>query len=140
MAVTVHGYIDGASRGNPGESGIGIILKDERGGLLHAEGGYLGHGTNNGAEYAAFLRCLKKAKEFRCQKLVVHSDSELLVKQFNGVYKVKNQRLKREMQRIKKLMKSVPFGVELNYIPREKNLDADRIANAAIDHRLKIKI
>ena len=138
--MMIHGYIDGASRGNPGESGIGILLKDERGGILHAEGGYLGHGTNNNAEYAAFLKCLKKAKEFRCQKLVVHSDSELLVKQFNGEYKVKSADLKREMRRIRNVLESLPFGVELQHIPREKNVDADRIANAAIDHRLKIKI
>jgi ribonuclease HI len=138
--MMIHGYIDGASRGNPGESGIGFLLKDERGGVLHAEGGYLGQGTNNTAEYAAFLKCLKKAKEFHCQKLVVHSDSELLVKQFNGQYKVKSPDLKREMQRIRKIVQSVPFGVELQYIPREKNHDADRIANVAIDHRLKTKI
>jgi ribonuclease HI len=138
--MMIHGYIDGASRGNPGESGIGFLLKDERGGVLHAEGGYLGHGTNNTAEYVAFFKCLKKAKEFTCQKLVVHSDSELLVRQFNGEYKVKSADLKREMRRIRKVLPSLPFGVELQYIPREKNHDADRIANAAIDHRLKIKI
>ena len=138
--MIIHGYIDGASRGNPGESGIGFLLKDERGGILHAEGGYLGHGTNNTAEYAAFLKCLKKAKEFRCQRLVVHSDSELLVRQFNGEYKVKSADLKREMRRIKNVLRSLSFGVELQYIPREKNPDADRIANAAIDNRLKIKI
>ena len=76
--MILHGYIDGASRGNPGERGIAVILKNDRGSILHAEGGYLGQDTNNGAEYVAFLRCLKKAKEFRCQKLIVHSDSELL--------------------------------------------------------------
>lgn len=138
--MMIHGYIDGASRGNPGESGIGFILRDERGGILHAEGAYLGYGTNNGAEYSAFLSCLKKAKQFKCQKVIVHSDSELLVKQFNGEYKIKSPDLKREMQRILKFVKSVPFIVELRYIPREKNLDADRIANAAIDHRVKPKI
>ena len=138
--MMIHGYIDGASRGNPGECGIGILLKDERGGILHAEGGYLGHGTNNSAEYAALLKCLKKAKEFRCQKLVVHSDSELLVRQFNGEYKVKSADLKREMRRIRNVLESLPFEVELQHIPREKNADADRIANAAIDNRLKIKI
>jgi ribonuclease HI len=138
--MMIHGYIDGASRGNPGESGIGFLLKDERGGILHAEGGYMGRGTNNTAEYAAFLKCLKMAREFHCQKLVVHSDSELLVKQFNGEYKVKSPDLKREMKRIKKVLRSVPFSVELQYVPREKNRDADRIANAAIDHRLKTKI
>jgi ribonuclease HI len=138
--MMIQGYIDGASRGNPGESGMGFLLKDERGRVLHAEGGYLGQRTNNAAEYAAFLKCLKKAKEFKCHRLVVHSDSELLVKQFNGEYKVKSPDLKREMQRIKKTLQSVPFKVELQYIPRDKNLDADRIANAAIDHRLKTKI
>jgi ribonuclease HI len=138
--MTIQGYIDGASRGNPGERGIGFLLRDERGGILHAEGGYLGHGTNNTAEYAALLRCLKKAREFHCQKLVIHSDSELLVRQYNGEYKVKNTDLKREMQRVRRVVQSVPFAVELQYIPREKNLDADRIANAAIDHHLKTKI
>ncbi len=138
--MILHGYIDGASRGNPGESGIGIVLKDEHGRILHAEGGYLGPGTNNGAEYSAFFGCLKKAKDFKCQKVVVHSDSELLVRQFNGEYKVKNPDLKRQMQKILRFMKTLRFAVELHYIPREKNLDADRVANAAIDHRLKIRI
>jgi ribonuclease HI len=138
--MTIQGYIDGASRGNPGESGMGFLLKDEQGGVLHAEGGYLGQSTNNAAEYAAFLKCLKKAKEFRCSRLVVHSDSELLVRQFNGEYKVKSADLKREMSRIKRTLQSVPFKVELQYIPRDKNVDADRIANAAIDHRLKTRI
>jgi ribonuclease HI len=138
--MMIQGYIDGASRGNPGESGIGFLLRDERGRVLHAEGGYLGQGTNNIAEYAAFLKCLKKAREFHCRKLVIHSDSELLVRQFNGEYKVKNPDLKRRMQQVRRVVESAPFTVELLYIPREKNLDADRIANAAIDHRLKTKI
>ena len=138
--MILHAYVDGASRGNPGESGVGIVLKDERGGLLHAEGKFLGNGTNNRAEYAAFLRCLSRAKAFRCQKLVVHSDSELLVRQFNGEYKIKSLDLKKEMTRVRKVIKSLPFPVEVRYIPREKNLDADRIANAAIDHQLRYKI
>jgi ribonuclease HI len=138
--MTIHAYIDGASRGNPGESGLGIVLRDERGGLLHAAGGYLGQKTNNAAEYAALLSCLKKAREFRCQKVVVHSDSELIVRQFNGKYRVKNPSLKREMTRITKLLKTVPFKVEVQYLPRETNREADRLANAAIDHRLKMKI
>jgi ribonuclease HI len=138
--MILHAYIDGASRGNPGESGVGIVLKDERGNLLYAEGHFLGKGTNNAAEYAAFLRCLKRAKTFRCQKLVVHCDSELLVRQFNGEYKIKSPDLKKEMAKARKIMKSLTYPIEVRYIPREKNVEADRLANTAIDHQIKHKI
>lgn len=138
--MTLHGYIDGASRGNPGQSGSGIVLKDEGGGILFAEGTYLGEGTNNIAEYAAFLRCLKRAKRFRCHKMIVHSDSELLVRQFNGEYRVKNPNLKKSLKQIKTLIASLPFLVEVRHISSDKNRDADRVANAAIDHRLKFRI
>lgn len=138
--MILHGYIDGASRGNPGHSASGIVLKDERGGILYAEGTYLGEGTNNSAEYAALLRCLKRAKKFRCHKMIVHSDSELLVRQFHGEYQVKNPNLRKSLKQIKTLIASLPFPVELRHISSEKNRDADRVANAAIDHRLKFRI
>jgi len=138
--VILHAYIDGASRGNPGESGYGIVLKDERGRILHAEGGYIGVSTNNSAEYAALHRCLKRARSFRCSKVVVHSDSELLVRQFSGGYKVRSSKLRRRLRQIRRLVDSLPFTVEVTYISREKNLDADRVANAAIDHRLRFRI
>ena len=82
--MTLYANTDGASRGNPGESGIGIILRDERGTVVYSGSGYIGRTTNNAAEYQALLACLKKVLQLGCSKLVVRSDSELMVRQLRG--------------------------------------------------------
>ena len=138
--MTIHAFTDGASRGNPGESGIGIVLKDERGSVLASLFGYIGNATNNIAEYSALVACLKLAQKKGCKKLVVHSDSELLVRQMEGIYKIKEPRLKRLSQEARTLMSSPGFECTFRHITREYNRDADRLANLAIDSRKPIQI
>ncbi len=90
--VTV--YIDGASRGNPGPAAAAFILTDHAGTKLHAKAFFLGHTTNNVAEYTAIVKALEHARQIGAKQLMVFSDSELLVKQVNGEYKVKSEQIR----------------------------------------------
>lgn len=133
-------YTDGASRGNPGDSGIGLLVKNESGELILSENGYIGTATNNIAEYTALLALLNRMKTASCSRLIVHSDSELMVRQLNGQYSVKDAGLKKYYQKIIRLRDSLPFDIEFHHIPREQNKDADRLANLGIDDRKKIRV
>jgi ribonuclease HI len=137
--MTFRAHTDGASRGNPGESGIGIILKDEDGHVLLSEFGYIGETTNNVAEYTALLTLLKLMKKFSCTHLIVQSDSELMVRQLNGEYRVKDENLKKLVQRVHRLMAKAPYTYELVHIPREQNKDADRLANLGISSKRRLR-
>ena len=136
--MVIHAYTDGASRGNPGESGIGIILRDGKGSVLFAEGWYIGHATNNIAEYRALLACLKKAASLGCTKLIVHSDSELIVRQVQGKYRVKDKTLREHFREVHELLRKVPFEFTIEHVEREQNRDADKLANGAIDIRREL--
>lgn len=138
--MTIHAFTDGASRGNPGESGIGIVLKDEKGTVLATVFGYIGQATNNIAEYTALIACLKLAQKKGCKNLVVHSDSELLVRQMEGIYKIKEPRLKKLSQEARALIGSAGFECTFRHVTREHNRDADKLANRAIDSRQPIQI
>jgi len=134
--MTLQAWTDGAARGNPGEGGIGVILRDEAGNDLYSFGGYLGITTNNVAEYRALLHCLGKAAGFGGTAMVVHSDSQLMVRQMLGEYKVKDKKLALLHREAKKLMQALPFPVRFVHIDRELNRDADLLANAGIDGRV----
>jgi ribonuclease HI len=134
--MTVTAYTDGASRGNPGESGIGVIMLDPRGTVLFSGGGYIGTTTNNVAEYTALLYCLKKAREMECSELAVHSDSELMVRQMNGEYRVKDPNLRLLFAEAKRMIGSSAFTFSIRHIDREENRDADLLANSGIDAHL----
>jgi ribonuclease HI len=136
--MILHAFTDGASRGNPGESGIGIIVRDGSNEVLISLHGYIGTTTNNVAEYTALLTLLKKAAGMSCTRLVVHSDSELMVRQVNGQYKVRDLVLKKYHQQVMAAIAGLPFAVELRHIPREENRDADKLANLGIDTRSEI--
>ncbi len=131
--MTIVAHTDGASRGNPGESGIGVILRDEKGALLFQASGYVGLATNNVAEYQALLLCLRKAKELGCTRLVVHSDSELMVRQMSGKYRVKDKKLQKYFREANGLLKDSPFTFKIVHVAREGNRDADELANQGID-------
>ncbi|RPI03156.1 MAG: ribonuclease HI family protein [Ignavibacteriae bacterium] len=131
--MTILAYTDGASRGNPGESGVGIVLKDEQGNVITSQYGYIGTATNNIAEYTALALCLKLVQTTKCSSLVVHSDSELMVRQLNGQYKVKDAGLKKHFQQIQNILGASPFQFNITHIPREKNREADELANRGID-------
>ena len=132
---TIFAHTDGASRGNPGESGIGLILRDEAGNVLYAAGGYIGIATNNTAEYRALLACLAKAAELTCSRLVVRSDSELMVRQLRGEYKVKDPNLRRLHGDARTILEAAPYEFEIIHVDRSENRDADLLANRGIDSK-----
>ena len=138
--MTILAYTDGASRGNPGESGVGIVLKDERGQVIASQYGYIGQATNNIAEYTALAACLKLVQTTECSRLVVHSDSELMVRQLNGQYKVKDAGLKKQFLHIQNIIEASPFEFAIRHVPREKNREADELANRGIDTKKLLAI
>ncbi len=133
MKLTI--YTDGASRNNPGEAGAGVyILRDGK--LVETIARYLGKTTNNIAEYSAAIIGLDHAVKLGAVSVKLLADSELLVKQINGQYKVKNEGLKPLYAKIKDLIAKIG-SVEVQYIPREQNKEADALANKAIDEKSK---
>ena len=132
MELTI--YTDGASRNNPGESGAGVyILKD--GEPYERIACYLGTTTNNIAEYTAAIIGLEHAVAAGARRVNLFADSELMVKQLNGQYKVKNEGLKPLHAKVKGLIAKIG-RVEVHYIPREQNKEADALANKAIDEKI----
>ena len=125
-------YVDGASRGNPGEAGIGIVIKQGNNILLEV-GSYIGKTTNNVAEYMAFIRGLEEAIIMGDENVKVISDSELMVKQIKGEYRVKNEGLKPLYFHAKELIKKLR-NFEIEHAYREENKHADKLANQGIDH------
>lgn len=138
--MTLHAFTDGASRGNPGESGIGLLVLTETGDTILAEHGYIGTATNNIAEYTALVALLKRARRWTCSRLVIHSDSELMVRQVNGQYRVRDEGLRKYYEQVMKLLAGTPFSVEVLHVSREENRDADRLANRGIDARKRIRV
>ena len=131
--MTLYAYTDGASRGNPGESGIGAIVKTEAGTTIFSFHRHIGRATNNIAEYSALIELLERMREVPCTHLVVHSDSELMVRQLNGSYKVKDPELRRRYDRCRALCQELPFDLEIRHVTREQNREADQLANEGID-------
>jgi ribonuclease HI len=127
-------FTDGASRNNPGESGAGVSIM-QHGLLLEGIARYLGTTTNNIAEYTAAIIGLERAVQLGASKVRLYADSELMVKQLTGQYKVKNEGLKPLHARAKELIARIGC-VEVQYIPRERNKDADALANKAIDEKI----
>lgn len=126
-------WIDGASRGNPGEAGFGVVFRSEEGSEEVA--GFLGRTTNNVAEYAALVAALSLARDRGIRKLTIHSDSQLLVRQINGAYRVKAAHLVPIFLKVLRLRQEVP-EFTVRHVRREENRQADRLANRAIDLRL----
>jgi ribonuclease HI len=124
-------YTDGASKGNPGPAGAGWVLKDVAKGKTYREGSFLGEATNNEAEYQALILGLQRALEYGAADLAIYLDSELLVRQLNGVYRVKNPRLLAYYRRVQELLKKFATYAII-HIPREANEEADRMANEAL--------
>ncbi|MCK8815952.1 ribonuclease HI family protein [Natroniella sulfidigena] len=130
-------YTDGGSRGNPGIAGVGAVAYDQTGKKVEEIANYIGQATNNVAEYKAVIQILEKLEaKYSDSSLEVRSDSQLLVKQLTGEYRVKNKRLKKLYDRINKLVEGFA-GVDFVHIPREENKEADRLANIAMDRRGK---
>jgi ribonuclease HI len=125
---------DGACRGNPGQAAIGVTLKDETGKLLDTISRCIGRTTNNQAEYAALIAGLEAAHRLGAREVAVRSDSELLVKQVNGRYRLKNPGLKPLFLNVGRLRENFA-SFAITYIPREENGEADALANRALDNK-----
>jgi ribonuclease HI len=125
-------FCDGASRGNPGNSGIGVVIS-----LLDGSdrdfriSEYIGIATNNVAEYSALIRGLEEARSLGVRRVKVFLDSELVVRQINGVYKVRNNTLKGLWSRARKILMDFDSYV-VEHVKREKNMDADALAGDAV--------
>ena len=131
--------IDGASRGNPGPASYAVVLRDPSGKVILELGKKFGRDTNNVAEYYALLAALDYATTHGITALRVRSDSELLVRQMQGRYKVKSPDLKPLHERASKLSRQIAYFV-VEHIPREMNSDADALANLALDQAGGVKI
>ncbi|WP_051309330.1 ribonuclease HI family protein [Desulfogranum japonicum] len=127
-------FTDGASRGNPGHAGAGISICSPEGDEISCLSTYLGQCTNNVAEYKALLLGLEHARKIGCIKLDVFLDSELIVKQINGLYKVKNASLKPLYTKVVELLNHFASW-SVSHVPRAQNARADALANQGIDHR-----
>ena len=128
-------WIDGASRGNPGEAGFGVLVETADG--QQEIIGFLGRTTNNVAEYAGLLAALTWARRENVEQLTLYSDSQLLVRQFSGAYKVKAPHLVPIFSQVMRLRHGIP-RVDALHVPRGENNHADRLANRAIDERAPI--
>ncbi len=133
--ISIH--TDGASRGNPGEAGAGVVIADERGKTLKEWKSYLGVTTNNVAEYRAVLLALEKASALGAESVIINMDSELVVRQLLGEYKVREGHLKILHQKALELLAAFP-KYRVRHVPREENRRADQLANEAIDQKVKI--
>jgi ribonuclease HI len=125
-------YSDGACRGNPGVGGAGAVITDAEGSVIWEGKEYLGHCTNNIAEYKALILGLKGALAEGYKDLEVYLDSELLANQINGSYRVKNENLKILMNEVRGLLTSFDT-IQVKHVLRSSNSHADRLANLAID-------
>ena len=126
---------DGGARGNPGPAAYGFVLEDEDGEVLAAHGEAIGVATNNVAEYSALIGGLEKARELGITDLEVVSDSELMVKQMRGEYKVKNKALQGLFLEASRLARGID-SVRYTAVRREHNELADRLVNEALDQAL----
>lgn len=131
-------YTDGGARGNPGPAGIGVVITDDAGATLHESRAYIGETTNNIAEYEALIRALEDLKMFgdklRDMEVEVRMDSELVVRQMQGAYKVKDPNLKERFGRVAELKMSHAPNLTFVHVRREQNVRADELVNEAIDN------
>lgn len=130
-------YVDGAASGNPGPAGAAALVKDEDGTTLLEKARAFGPATNNVAEYQALLLGLELAAQLKPNVLTIRSDSELLVRQVAGKYKVRAPHLKPLFRQVKRLL--APFEtVEIEHIPRTRNAEADKLARKALEKARKV--
>lgn len=132
-------YTDGGARGNPGPAGLGIVIADEQGNVFKKISEFLGERTNNWAEYEAVIKALEALKKMYGKEKLKHIkvemflDSELVVRQLNGEYKIKEETLFPQFIRVWNLRISDVPNVSFTHVEREKNKEADALANAAMD-------
>ena len=125
-------HTDGGARGNPGPAGYGVVIHDAQGNKVAALSQYLGHQTNNFAEYQALIGALEYAVAHGPKALKVISDSELMVRQIKGVYKVRSPALSELYQQARAMIRKLDW-FEIGHVLRGENREADRLANEAMD-------
>ncbi len=136
LHVTIN--IDGGARGNPGPAGAGFVIRSsDDGTILHEAGVFLGSTTNNVAEYSALVAALKAAANLGATEVDVFSDSELLVRQMTGLYRVRNDGLKPLYEQAQVLAGRFD-RFNISHVSREQNKDADRLVNEALDERRSV--
>lgn len=135
---TITAFCDGGARGNPGPAGFGVYIEDERGEKLAELSEYLGIRTNNYAEYSGLLAALEFALRYDHPRLKVVSDSELMVKQIKGQYQVKSPDLRPLYEEAKRRIAGLEW-FQIQHVLRNKNREADRLANEAMDRGIAIK-
>ena len=126
---------DGGARGNPGHAGIGVVIKSPAGELVYQYGGYIGEATNNVAEYKALIKALEESHHLGATELLIQMDSELIVKQMQGVYKIKEPTLQQLAQEVMRLLNKFTQH-EFKHVRREFNKEADALVNKAIDEAM----
>lgn len=125
-------FIDGGARGNPGPAGIGVVILDDGGKKIKDISKYIGEATNNIAEYNALLYGLEEALILRADEIRINLDSELVAKQLNGEYRVKDANIRPLFERALNMLKGFK-SFEVNHIDREENKEADKLVNKAIN-------
>ncbi len=128
-------HVDGGSHGSPGPSGIGVVIQKPDGGMIRIAK-WIGHHDNNVAEYVALLEALQCALNLKATALRVYTDSELVVKQMTGEYSCRSPRLYSLHRMCRKLARSLDFCIA--HIPRERNQEANRLANHAVRFRTQL--
>lgn len=130
-------FIDGASKGNPGESAVAFVICDPEGNILFEMASRIGIATNNEAEYWALVLALNFLKQWRVERLTIFSDSELLVRQIEGTYRVRATRLLPLYSLVKERIREFPLCT-ITYVPREKNTRADSLASEILTSRIRL--
>lgn len=135
MKLSIH--TDGGSRGNPGKSGCGVVVYGDKHDIIFQQSQYLGIKTNNEAEYFGLLNALNwltsNQANYQIDQVTIYMDSELIVRQMEGSYKVKAPNLKSHFQNASQIVSQLPFPVSFSHVLRHKNQLADQLANSAMD-------
>ena len=137
MGLIIH--FDGGARGNPGPAGAGVVIRSDDGALLHESAHFLGRQTNNAAEYLALIHALRRAQRCPEAALQLFSDSELVVRQITGEYRVKSPKLAELYEQVQVLLVKVGCW-SIQAIAREENLRADELANLAMDRKADVLV
>jgi len=127
-------HVDGGARGNPGPAGYGVVIEDQHRKPIAEFGRYLGHRTNNFAEYSGLIAALNYALEHKHSALRVVSDSELMVRQMTGIYKVRSPELRPLYEEARRLSRQLRW-FRIEHVRREQNARADQLANEAMDRK-----
>ena len=140
MTENVNIFTDGGARGNPGPAAIGAVIKTETGRVLHQLSREIGIATNNEAEYLALVAALEYLSQTKNQLSLMSDsvinfflDSRLVVNQVNGIFKIKNSRMREFLLKVRELEQIIPGKIIYQLIPRERNFEADALVNRALD-------